>query len=575
MKRPILLKLFVSYLLLILVLSGIILAFVFRSFGAHAVDTATDHLERLGWVLEYTARPLLEVNDTAGLDTFIKGVGASAQVRLTVIDSRGVVVADSEHPARSMENHKSRPEVASAMEGVPGRSIRYSTTLHHDMLYVALPMRYGKGDRVVVMRLSIPIENIDPLLAMVKKHTLELVSIIVVSSLLVALLFSHIIATPIRKLYQASVSLAGGDFKTRVPLGGDDEIQELSASFNVMAERLEKSFTDLSSSKAELEGIISSMNEGLVVIDDMGKIVLVNKSAEALVDSGKSVGRHYWELIRSPRLNSLVDGAASAPAADEITLDDRVYLCSVTPVRHGKTKIILLHDVTDMKRLEDIKKDLVVNVSHELRTPLTAIKGFTETMLEERSEKDQEYLAIIMRHTDRLINIINDLLNLSELEARAFDIRMEDVNLGAVIQGVLAMFDQKIRAKGLTATIEEAGGGAVIKGDPFRLEQLFINLVDNALKYTEEGSIAIRVEKSPEGVAVRVSDTGIGIPKEHQGRIFERFYVVDKSRSRKLGGTGLGLAIVKHIVTLHKGAVTVSSRPCSGTAFTITFPNPA
>lgn len=189
MKKPIIFKLFISYLLLILVLSGIILAFVFHAFSTHALDTATGYLQRLGSALEYTAKPLLEQRDISSLNSFIRKVGSDTSVRITVIDRQGVVMADSEHASASMENHRSRPEVASAMNGEPGRSTRYSTTLHHDMLYIALPMRYGNQESAV-MRLSMPIENLDPLLARVKKHTLELASIIIVSSLLVALLFS-------------------------------------------------------------------------------------------------------------------------------------------------------------------------------------------------------------------------------------------------------------------------------------------------------------------------------------------------------------------------------------------------
>lgn len=574
MKKPILLKLFISYLLLILVLSGIILSFVFHAFSTHAVDTSTDHLERLGRALEHTAQPLLEQKDISGLNAFIKKVGADTQVRITVIGGEGGVLADSEHAAASMENHRGRPEVAAAMKGSPGRSIRYSTTLHHDMLYVALPMKYGARETSVI-RLSQQVENLDPLLARVKKHTLEIASLIIFSSLLVALLFSHIISTPIRKLNRASKSIAGGDFTTRVPLRGNDEIQELSVSFNEMAQKLERSFADLSASNEELESIISSMKEGLMVIDALGRILLVNRSAQALIDSEKAIGRHYWELVRSPKLNSLVDGATGTSAADEISLEDKIYLCSITPIRMGKAKIIIFHDVTEMRRLEDIKKDLVVNVSHELRTPLTAIKGFTETMMEGRTEHDHEYLEIIMRHTDRLINIINDLLDLSELETRETSIGMDRVNVKALIEGVLAMFAQKLKARGLKAEIMEKNGDAVIKGDPFRLEQLFINLIDNAVKYTEQGGITIRLETSARNVVITISDTGIGIPKEHLGRVFERFYVVDKSRSRRLGGTGLGLAIVKHIVTLHQGTISVASVPCQGTTFTITFPGPA
>lgn len=571
MKKPIFLKLYLTYLLLILAISGIILAIVFRAFSSHAVDTSTDHLDKLGKSIGYVTRPLLKQDSLDELNTSIRRIDGDIEVRITIVDSRGTVIADSEHPVLSMENHGNRPEIAAALEGELGSSIRYSTTLKHKMLYVAQPMEPGVNTGAVI-RLSIPLEDIDPLMDSVKKHTLELALGFIFSSLLVALVFTQVISTPIRKLNRASRRLAAGDFSARVSLRSGDEIQELAESFNDMTEKLETYFSELSNSKEELQGIISSMEEGLLVIDPEGKILMTNRSADTLTGSSRAIGRYYWEMLRSPRLNNLIDEASQRSQTDEIELDNRIYLCSITPIHGGKAKIILLHDVTGMKKLEEIKKDLVVNVSHELRTPLTAIKGFTETLLDQSNGKDLEYLEIIKRHTDRLINIINDLLDLSELEAREIGLAVEEIELKPLIEGLLTMFDQRLKAKGLTAVIKGAAQDITIKADPFRLEQLFINLIDNAVKYTEQGGIAIAIEKSGDYAVVQISDTGIGIPGEHLNRIFERFYVVDKSRSRKFGGTGLGLAIVKHIATLHKGSVTAASRPYAGTTFTLTLP---
>ncbi len=574
MKKPIFLKLYLSYLLLILAVTGIILAIVFRSFGSHAVETSTDSLKKLGMTLKYMTEPLLQQGRIDDLNASIRRIDADILVRITIIDSKGTVIADSERTAQSLTNHGSRPEVVAALSGKTGSSVRYSTTLKHNMLYVAVPMTSG-GTPEAVIRLSVPLKDIDPLLDSVKKHTLELAVSIILTTLLVALVFTQVLSTPFRKLNKASRRLAAGDFSTRVSLKSGDEIEELADGFNEMAEKLDIYFSELTNSKEELQSIISSMGEGLLVIDPEGKVLLTNPSADTLIGSARPAGRYYWELVRSPKLNSLVDEAKQGPLTDRIEIEEKVYLCSITPIRAGRAKIILLHDISGMIRLEKIKKDLVVNVSHELRTPLTAIKGFTETLLDCSSGKDLEYLEIIKRHTDRLINIINDLLDLSELETKEIVLAAEEIRLKTLLEDLLTMFDQRLKSKGLTAGIEGPASDLLIKGDPFRLEQLFINLIDNAVKYTERGGIVITLARSGDNAVVRVSDTGIGIPREHLNRIFERFYVVDKSRSRKLGGTGLGLAIVKHIATLHKGTVIVESRPCEGTTFTLTLPLPA
>jgi two-component system phosphate regulon sensor histidine kinase PhoR len=281
------------------------------------------------------------------------------------------------------------------------------------------------------------------------------------------------------------------------------------------------------------------------------------------------LGRYYWELLRSTRLNTLIEESSERSISGEVELADKSFLCIITPLASRKAKVVLLHDITELKQIERVKKDLVVNVSHELRTPLTAIKGFTETLLEEADPKSMEYLQIIKRHTERLIAMVNDLLILSELEEKP-QLIIEDVNLQELITNVLAIYDPRIRAKGLgfTANIIPI----TIKGDAFKLEQLLTNLIDNALKYTEKGQISVDTEVREGNAIITVKDTGIGIPREDLGRVFERFYVVDKSRSRSMGGTGLGLSIAKHIATLHTGSIEVASTPYTGSTFTVIIP---
>jgi two-component system phosphate regulon sensor histidine kinase PhoR len=249
-------------------------------------------------------------------------------------------------------------------------------------------------------------------------------------------------------------------------------------------------------------------------------------------------------------------------------------LASVTYIPTEDEIVVTFHDITESRRVEQIKKDFIVNVSHELRTPLTAIKGFVETIEQDSAKKHKNYLDIITRNTDRLINIVNDLLVQSELEEKYIKLEMEDVDIKKLITNIVRIFEPKGQEKGLSFKVQiEDGFPQAIKGDPFKLEQLFVNIVDNAVKYTEKGEITINLSHAERDIFVTIEDTGIGIPESELPRIFERFYVVDKSRSRRLGGTGLGLSIVKHIALLHSGEVTVKSTSGQGTKVTVRLPN--
>ncbi|RLE05479.1 MAG: PAS domain-containing sensor histidine kinase, partial [Candidatus Aminicenantes bacterium] len=256
---------------------------------------------------------------------------------------------------------------------------------------------------------------------------------------------------------------------------------------------------------------------------------------------------------------------------EEIELNKKIFLCSFVFIPSKEELIIVFHDITEFKRLEKIKRDFVVNVSHELRTPLTAIKGYVETLEEEVEGEAKRYLEIIKKHTERLINIVQDLLLLSELEEKGLSEAREDVDLKDMVEDVFKIFKQKAEEKNLKLSLVSENK-PVVRGDPFKLEQMFINLIDNAIKYTEKGEVLVSLKRADKGVVVEVKDTGVGIPAEHLDRIFERFYVVDKSHSRKLGGTGLGLSIVKHIVLLHNGKIDVESKLGKGAKFTIVLP---
>ncbi len=570
MRQSIFFKIFSGFCLTVVLLFLLIFSLSYQTIRRHYVDTLSLHLERLGRVLSVDLLPIVEKGDFQRLDSLVKRFGKEIGTRITIIAPDGRVLADSEREPCQMENHKNRPEIRQAIEKGIGRSLRFSTTMGEKMLYVAVPVMSGQRT-LGILRVSLFIRDIDELLSELKIKILGIVLFMTLLSLLVTYFLTRNLSYPLRKLAISSKRLSVGDFSARVDLDRDDEIGQLARTFNEMAERLEDLFEDLKLKQEEVNSIISSLEEALLVIDKEGKITLFNESFRKLSQIDPQ-GRFWWEVLRAPHIGRLIEEAKKKGrlSSQEIEWGGRVFLCSFVLLPSNEGMIIVLHDITEFKRLEKIKRDFVVNVSHELRTPLTAIKGYVETMREEVCGQTSEYLEVIQRHTDRLINIVNDLLSLSELEEKGLN-QIEEVDLKDIVNGVLKMFRQRAKEKGLRLEVL-CDGKAIVRGDRFKLEQVFVNLIDNAIKYTEEGKIVISLSRLDREVVVKVKDTGVGIPREHLDRIFERFYVVDKARSRRIGGTGLGLSIVKHIVLLHGGEIKVDSSIGKGTEFTITLP---
>jgi len=338
-----------------------------------------------------------------------------------------------------------------------------------------------------------------------------------------------------------------------------------------MAENLEENFKKLKTDLSEIQIILSSIGEGLALLDREGRIILSNPAFKKMVGNEEIDGKFYWEVVRSPEfldfVRKLREGKENLKG--EISFMEKDYLCSASPVPETNSTIILLHDISEMKRLERIKRDFVINASHEFKTPLTSIKGFIEA-LEQEEKINKEYLKILKRNTERLINITNDIITIASLEAGEEPFSPEKINLKEIATTMLKLFEKQAKDKGIEFLIEAED--VYITGDPFLIEQVFVNLIDNALKYTERGKIKVKVYSKDRQAIIEVKDTGIGIPEEHLERIFERFYVVDKSRSRAKGGTGLGLPIVKHIILKHNGKIEVESEPGKGTTFRVFLP---
>ena len=573
MKKSLFAKSLGGYLLIIILLSVLILFFSFRTIREYYIESLTGDLTHLCFTLETRITSLVAEKRFPELDAFVKDLGKHIKTRITVIDPSGVVVADSEKNPRDMEKHNLRAEIIHALQGEVGQAVRFSSTVQQEMLYVALPIKQ-KGLTLGVLRVSLFMKDITALLEKLQLNILYSVIVISILSLLIALVYSYNLTRPIQELIAASRRVAAGDFSARVFMKRADELKELGDSFNAMTETLSSFFAEISSQKEELNNISTSIQEGLLVLDRKGTIVLSNASIRKALQSSAVDGKFYWEVIREPQFSALIDRVAhdKTGCVDELIIQGNAFLCSASPLVSQDKIIVMCHDVTELKRLEKIKKDFVVNVSHELRTPLTAIKGFVETIEDDIDDKNRGYLTIIRRNTDRLINIVADLLLLSELEEKGAALSLEACDLKIMLEQMRKIFEPRLREKGLSLTIRADQALPDVMADAFKLEQVFVNLIDNAIKYTEKGGITVSLLQRNGHVLIEIQDTGIGIPREHLSRIFERFYVVDASRSKQLGGTGLGLSIVKHIVLLHSGTIDGESTPGKGAKFIITLP---
>ena len=575
MRKTIFIRIFTGYVLIIALMTAGVSLLSYRIIKHQHIQTRTANLETLARVACFSMQQLHARRDRAALAALVEGLGIETSTRITLIDTDGTVLADSEADPAAMENHGARDEIRSALEGTTGVSQRDSATLGQAMLYVAVPLvRSGAVDGAV--RVSCQMSDIEQWLSRLRNEIVRIALLVIVLAAGCALFVARKLAAPIARLGRAARAVAAGDFNVRVSVDSRDEVQEFAESFNHMTGRIRELFEQVSLKQGELSSIITSLHEGLLVIDQADRVLMCNESLARMAGftAADAPGKSYWELLRAVQLEEIVTAARASGGSTlhEIRLGGRTCLVNTAQIAELNALVMTFLDITEVKNTERMKRDFVVNVSHELRTPLTAIKGFVETLQEESAtEEQQRYLAIISRHTDRLINIVKDIMVLSSLEHEQ-ELELEEVNVKGIAEQVKKIYIDRLKEKNLSLDIEAENGPLIARIDPFKLEQVFINLIDNALKYTETGGITVKLERAQAGLVIRIADTGIGIAPMHLPKLFERFYVVDKSRSRRVGGTGLGLSIVKHIVLLHKGTITVASTPGAGTTFTITLP---
>ena len=524
-----------------------------------------------------------------GLQARAQRYARTLGARVTVIGADGAVLAESDRESvREMENHAGRPEVRQALAGTVGSDVRRSTTLGRDLLYVAVPLE-REGRPRAVLRLALPTHDVDEARALVRRTVIGGALLAVGVALVIGLFVSRRVTRPLRGMEAAARRMAQGDLGQSVPVTGSDEIAALGDALNRTAVSLREKIERLGDEQAKVRTILDGMTEGVVALDDRGRLLLLNPAARMTfgVESVAAEGRPFLEVIRQKGLLDLVEEvrSSSAPVRRELELGfpvNRVVAARAAPLGLGGEAagvLLVLHDVTELRRLERVRSEFVANVSHELRTPLTCIKGYLETLLDGALDDPahaRRFLEVAGTHTERLDRLIDDLLELSNIESGRVTLVPMRLDLGDVVTGVAAMFERRTAQN--HQTLDRAvPSGLAVRADRDRLVQILVNLVDNAVKFTPEGG-QVRIEAEPtpgpeRRVEVRVRDTGIGIPSTDLPRITERFYRVDKTRSQEAGGTGLGLAIVKHLVQGHGGELRIESALGHGTVVSFTLPS--
>ena len=509
---------------------------------------------------------------------------AASGARVTVINAGGVVLADSESDPETMENHAGRPEIRDAFAKGDGLSVRRSVTVNRDLQYYAV--RYSPaGGSPVVLRFALPVRAADDeVWALRRRLWLSSLVMLVVAGT-ASLLISRSFASRVERLQSFSRRVADGDFRPIEADRSGDALEALAASLNDSASRLDRAIRTLTEERNLSSAILASMVEGVAVVNSNERLLFANDGfAEILeLDAPPKSGSSLVEIVRQTELIEAVRVVvAGAPRVEaEIstgTLRQRFFAVTVASVRAMETSgaVIVLHDITDLRKLERIRRDFVANVSHEFKTPLTAIQGFAETLLAGAIEDPQNrirFLQIILEHSRRLARLTDDLLELSKMDADRLDLELDRLSVSQFVQSCMETTQRSAKEKNLSVSVDLQGTLPDIAADRRRLAEVLQNLLDNAIQYTPSGGrIKVSAVSDREEVTFTVSDTGIGIPKVDQPRIFERFYRVDVARSREVGGTGLGLSIAKHLVEAHGGRIWVDSEVGQGSHFHFTVP---
>ena len=525
--------------------------------------------------------------ETDEVDAICKELGRSSKTRITVVLPSGQVVGDSNENPRDMDNHGRRLEIFEALDGKIGRSQRYSSTEQEDRIYVAVPLMHG-GKPIAVVRTALPVTALTRTLGIVRNRIITAALIGILLHAIITWVISRRMSRPLEEIKAGAERFAAGDLGHRLRVMDSVEVDTLAETMNRMAEQLDERIQTVLRQQNERDAMLSSMEEGVLAINNEGTILSLNEACATLLGEApaKLQKRSVYEVIRKADLLQFIESAlaSTSPVEGEIQIrgaQDRWVSAHGTMLhdaQRGKIGVlVVLHDVTRLRHLEDVRRDFVANVSHELRTPITSIKGFLETLVDgafEDKENAHRFLQIMLRQVNRLDAIIGDLLMLSRIERGSEEqlIELAPESVRGTLQAAIEMCEKKANGKAVRIELvcpEDLTGEI----NAALLEQAVVNLLDNAIKYSNSEAV-IEVRAACEGaeIVIRVKDQGCGIDARHLPRLFERFYRVDKARSRELGGTGLGLAIVRHIALAHRGSVSVESTVGVGSTFCLRLP---
>ncbi|EPR4819636.1 two-component system histidine kinase PnpS [Listeria monocytogenes] len=528
--------------------------------------------------------------DAATIQKSLDPLGEDIDARITVIDSEGDVVADTKKDPEKLDNHMNRPEVTDILkkgESV-GISIRESDSLGYSMLYVAVPVKHqGKTDGV--LRISISLESVDASVAKLWGNLALIFGIALVIIAAISVFIARKITRPVREIIEVSTDLANHKYDSRIHGKISGELQDLSISVNALAESLETQMFEIKQNEQRLNAIVQNLVSGVMLINVDKQVIMTNRTMYQILGETEITGKPFYEVIKSFALSQLIEGTFETKTIQqkEIILyfpREMILDASVSPIlgENGEITgiILLLHDITQIRHLENVRSEFVTNVSHELKTPVTALKGFAETLLDGAMYDEvllKKFLTIIKEESDRLHRLIMDILALSRIEQNPVAENVELVDVDEVIEQSARTIFEMATEKNIRVTIpEKTSASVMIETDRDKLQQIIINLLSNAINYTPvDGKVEVKLIEQEAEVIIEVTDNGIGIPAKDIDRVFERFYRVDKARSRHSGGTGLGLSIVKHLVENCGGRIEVESQEEVGSTFRVTLPKKA
>lgn len=580
-------KLYAGYALLVLLTVLTVGLLVGRRITADALADIERSLLVQAHLLSDIAAPALVSGNGHELQARVRMLGASIDTRLTVIAEDGVVLADSDEDPITMDNHGSRPEVLAVRTEGSATSTRFSRTVAANMMYVAVAVT-ANGELRGYARTALSLTLVQDKLAGLRTAVALGALIAVVVAMAVGLLVAGRVIAPLASITAAAESIAGGDYQRRVGSTSTDEIGQLASAFNRMAAELEKRLQTITEDRSKLLTILGGMVEGVVAVDSERTVVHLNTAAGRIlgVPAAESIGKPIWEVTRVVRVGEALDETLkeAKEATRELRLvseaEDKIVELHAAPLQNGQGDLVgavlVLHEVTELRRLETVRQDFVANVSHELKTPITAIRGLIDTVIEDRempNETRTRFLGKVQDQAMRLSLLVTDLLTLARLESADGLLQAELLDMRDCVRGSLDRFTASADEQGIELMGDLPDTPVRIVGEYEALELVVNNLLDNALKYTPGGGhVWVRLDTDARSAILEVEDTGVGIPREHHARIFERFYRVDKARSRELEGTGLGLSIVKHICRTFGGSISVESDAGRGSTFRVRFP---